>query len=77
MVRLSVCRCSATDPLICLHMECRRKDQCTYIAAARGTPCDEPSLNKETGPRVMEYNPNNHKNLNNPNNPNNQMTQVN
>ncbi|KAH3777764.1 hypothetical protein DPMN_179212 [Dreissena polymorpha] len=27
-------------------MSCQRKDQCTYIAAARGTPCDEPSLNK-------------------------------
>ncbi|KAH3877469.1 hypothetical protein DPMN_001336, partial [Dreissena polymorpha] len=41
------CGQSATDPRICLHMSCKQRDgECTDIAAARGTPCDKPSLNK-------------------------------
>ncbi|KAH3796737.1 hypothetical protein DPMN_150307 [Dreissena polymorpha] len=41
------CDQSATDPRICLHMSCKGRDgSCYNIAAARGTPCDNPSLNK-------------------------------
>ncbi|KAH3869798.1 hypothetical protein DPMN_032969, partial [Dreissena polymorpha] len=40
------CDQSATNPRICLHMTCERDGNCLDIAAARGTPCDDPSLNK-------------------------------
>ncbi|XP_052258254.1 uncharacterized protein LOC127862990 isoform X5 [Dreissena polymorpha] len=40
------CGQSATNPRICLHMSCFHDGFCYDIAAARGTPCDDPSLNK-------------------------------
>ncbi|XP_052267678.1 uncharacterized protein LOC127869275 isoform X2 [Dreissena polymorpha] len=40
------CGQSVTDPRICLHMSCLHDGSCLDIAAARGTPCDDPSLNK-------------------------------